>query len=107
MTQFVRLTENNGWEGESWNFYLQLDGNEGALSRLLVLLDADAVDDEYELDLQPIEEWEVDTLVAHSDSGYLQYENKVLGRFTCPEEWTDELEQKLYKGGIYRFFEVA
>ena len=34
MKTFVRLYETNDHEGESWNWWLQLDGNEDELRKL-------------------------------------------------------------------------
>ncbi|MCI2423081.1 hypothetical protein MOQ72_37255 [Saccharopolyspora sp. K220] len=102
--QFVTFTEDNGWEGEIWRFHLQVDGNEAELEKLRTVLAAEEAASPHELGYhlatETIPESEVDVLVKHSGSGYLPYENKVVGRFVFPEyERGDELEA-LYKGGI-------
>ena len=91
--QFVRFTERNDNEGETWNFWLQLDGNEEALNLLKSELDGSAdrwLVDAYELNMSPIPESEVDILVKHTRRGYFAYENKVTGKFefTVPSEET-------------------
>lgn len=104
--KFVKLTENNDNEGESWNFFLQLDGNEKALEQLAVNINTfDDNEESFELNLTPIDEADVDVLVKHTRQGYFDYENKVTGTFTCPD-WEDyeDFIDDLYKGGIQRYF---
>jgi len=118
---FVKFREYNDNEGESWNFWLQLDGNEDQLNRLnriIELENAAGCDTEYELDMEPVAEEEVDILVKHSDSGYMSYENKITGILTLPEfddslfEYESEISDKVfewtsdnfYKGGIGELF---
>ncbi len=110
---FVKFTEHNDNEGEDWNFWLQLDGNESAISDLASWLGTFDDDGEsYELDLTPVPESEVDILVKHTSSGYMDYENKVTGKFTCPQPTEEEqkdgwgwLNDCFYKGDIARNFE--
>lgn len=118
MTQFVKFEEYNDNEGEDWNFYLQLDGNEEELKRLEDILNTIEGGGEcyYKLNLAPLEESEIDTLVKHGGSGYMPYHNKVTGKFTCPEidmePWEYEipdsawefLDDNFYKGDICRHF---
>lgn len=110
--KFIKFTENNDNEGESWNFWLQLDGNDGEIEKLKDWVtkfneDLDAV---YEFDTTPVDESEVDILVKHSGEGYMNYENKVTGVFTCPPEDVFEDEESefmrniFYKGDIARYF---
>lgn len=114
---FVKLTEHNDNEGESWNFWLQLDGNEDQLKQLESWIGTfDDYGEGYELNMTPVPESEVDILVKHSDSGYMQYENKVTGTFTCPQpseavtsgnaggEGYEWLNDNFYKGGIEGHF---
>lgn len=109
---FVKFTENNDWEGESWNFWLQLDDNEEEIEKLNQFLTKNDVGEAYELDMTPVSEEEVDTLVKHSRSGYMTYENKVTGAFTMPEYEDDGQEDSayefandnFYKGDIERCF---
>lgn len=118
---FVKLTENNDNEGESWNFWLQLDQNGAQLSRLAKIIDLanDAgFDEAYELDMTSVDESEVDILIKHTDSGYMDYENKVIGKLELPkfdnslfvyEDEVDDavfewLNDNLYKGDIVRWF---
>lgn len=114
---FVKFTETNDNEGEQWNFWLQLDGNEEQLRELQSWLGTFDDDGEsYELDMTPVPESEVDILVKHSDEGYFMYENKVEGKFTCPhpsedvtggnteDEGYDWLNDNFYKGDIERHF---
>lgn len=110
---FVRFTENNEWEGETWVFWLQLDGNENELIKLRNLLaeleleaDEDAEDPPYELASfkeNTLPEEHVDVLVKHGGSGYMAAHTKVLGKFTCPDELGDG-GRALYKGDITKHF---
>ena len=115
--KFVKFTEHNDNEGEDWNFWLQLDGNEPQLKELQAWLGTfDDYGDGYELDMTPVDESEVDVLVKHTGQGYMNYENKVTGTFTCPqpkeqnkeeEEGWDWLNNNFYKGGIAGHFKNA
>lgn len=112
--QFVKFTEHNDWEGESWNFWLQLDGNESELSKLKSFLADNELEDNpgYELDMTPVEESEVDAVVKRSGQGYMNYHNKVTGKFTMPVFEASENEDaawgfaddNFYKGDIQRSF---
>lgn len=111
--KFVKFTENNDWEGETWRFWLQLDGNESELKKLKGFFDKNDVGEAYELDMTPVDEEEVDTLVKHSRQGYMNYDNKVTGTFTMPEYEDDGQEDSayewandhFYKGDVERCFE--
>lgn len=105
--QFVQFTEINDHEGETWHFWLQLDGNEREITKLSDLLDEAAAEATFELDytltgnIEP--ENVVDKLVQYADSGYMATHNKVTGKFTCPEVLGDNADN-LYKGGICAHF---
>lgn len=110
---FVKFTEHNDNEGEDWNFWLQLDGNEAQLKELANWLNTFDDDGEsYELNMTPVPESEVDILVKHTGQGYMNYENKVTGTFICPQprEFVDDdqgwewLNDNFYKGDIVRCF---
>jgi hypothetical protein len=101
MTLYVTLVEDNDWEGETWRFYLPLEGNDGELRKLKRLID-DAGDESYTLDLSPIKEEIVDARVKNlsDDTSYMAAHKKFEGTFKCPPSVDD-----LYKGGIKDFFE--
>lgn len=111
---FVKFTEHNDWEGETWHWFLPLDGNEGRLEKLYnLIIDIDPDGDGYELDLEgPLTESEVDILVKHSDRGYCHTYNKVEGvmlDFSHSEvtytAWdSDQPEIDLGKGSIENLF---
>lgn len=114
--KFVKFTEHNDHEGESWNFWLQLDGNEAQLKELQAWLGTfDNDGEQYEIDMTPVDEFEVDVLVKYSEEGYMDEQNKVVGTFKCPEvkykdqepdlvEGWDWLNDNFYKGDIARHF---
>lgn len=109
MTDFVRLNEYNDNEGEVWNWWLQVTGNESQIGKLAALLNGAQEDSEdypdYELGPYVEPERVVDVLVKYSEDGYYASHNKVVGTFTCPE--TDDILQHLYKGGIRNLFDKA
>jgi hypothetical protein len=113
MTEFVRFEESNDHEGETWNFWLQVDGNEAELDKLAAALEAweERTDSDCEYRLfreEPVPESEVDILIKHSRSGYMRFENKVTGTMKVPEDLLDLPDEDqfdgLYKGGIRALF---
>lgn len=96
-TPYVKLTEHNDWEGETWHFYIPLEGNEAALKVLQSKIAG--LEDEYELDLEhPIALEDVNALLNHGngDTSYMDAHNKLEGFLDLIK-----LEsQGLYKGGI-------
>lgn len=106
---FVRFREYNDWEGESWDFWLQLDGNEAELAKLdqkLTEYWEGKFDPWYTLHLGYVETEDiVDKLVEYAEEGYMPSANKVVGTFTwskfdTPQGW-------FYKGGIKDFFDAG
>jgi hypothetical protein len=95
---YVRFTEENDWEGETWHFYLRVQGNEEALQRLAELVNDS---EEYTLDLgKHFSEAEVTTLVDNADGGgYMADHNRADGRLgDLPDD-----PDRLYKGQIVDF----
>lgn len=100
MKQYIKFNEYNDNEGEDWNFYLQAEGNEKEIEKLKNLIDEADESETYRI-TNFIQENEVDILVKHSDSGYMMFENKVIGKMKIPEDF--EVDD-LYKGGITKLF---
>lgn len=102
--QFISLTEDNYHEGETWRFWLQVDGNEAEIAKLRARVAEQGDEGAYTLaaDEDAIPESEVDILVKHSHSGYMAHENKVAGMLTLPNE--DDLNDLLYKGRVAEHF---
>lgn len=104
---FMRFHEVNDWEDASWDWWLQVDGNEVELRKLAELLKPDGVgededDASFELQLSVREpESVVDKLVQYADENYYAAHNKLTGTFTCPDAID---EHTLYKGGITKLF---
>lgn len=104
---FVCYTETNDHEGETWTFWLQLEGNEenlGHLERILDEVNSELIDPEYELfgyDVLPEEH--VDVLVQYGGEGYMSMHNKVVGRMTPIDSYSTP---ELYKGGITKLFKT-
>lgn len=99
---FVRLRERNENEGETYDYWLQVNGNEDALAELAEVLDDDFFEDT-NLRLEPQRpEHEVDLLVEETQSGYMDLTQKFTGRLEWPhaqmsmEDWSEAI----YKGSI-------
>lgn len=108
MLQFVKLTEKNDHEGETWHYWLQWDGNTEELKKLDGFLAKHAGDDEdysYELFHYTRYEDEVDILVEEADWGYMKTHQKFKGRLNLGDLSLVEPDDILYKGGIEGFFE--
>ena len=110
--RFIRFHEYCDWEGESWDFWLQLNGNEEEIQKLRALIEqaqeASGIvyDWPYTLTEDTENEAVVDNLVKYSEEGYMLTHNKVIGALTCPEDLGEHAD-KLYKGGIRDFFKKA
>lgn len=107
--RFVPFTENNEHEGETWTFWLQLEGNVEELAWLKECVSKgqdDNYDYPYDLDLNTAEdEMIVDKLVEHGHMGYMNSHHKVKGLCTFPESLIVD-DGPLYKGGVEDFFKV-
>lgn len=119
--RFVKFEEYNDHEGETWVFFLQVNGNEFRLPELQALVlevHPEGSEQWMRLDLDTqYPESEVDTLVRHSPIGYMPTFNKVTGlmkpvvRDELVERYGDEdpaegwLElDGLYKGRVQSLF---
>lgn len=118
MTTYRRFIETNDNEGETWNFWLQVDGNMTALAILGNHLDGLYEDFEewdecpFVLEDDQLETHEVDLLVRYGDEygdeGYMNQHNKIDGSLTLPKDFTEgnfeAVTKYLHKGGIKKFF---
>lgn len=108
-TKFVRFIECNDHEGETWNFWLQLTGNEREIGKLELLLreaqEAAPFDLDYRLTTSIEPEPVVDKLVEYADESgaYMAAHKKVVGVFRCPDSLGEDLND-LYKGGLRDHF---
>ena len=106
--EYIRLTEHNGWERESWHFYIPLRGNEVAIRELM-----DAAEALYALRgrrmfklLQlPVSAATVARRLAKNHCGYMHAHNKLEGRLDLRKlrsaiRVIDGMDYKLYKGEI-------
>jgi hypothetical protein len=109
MRRFVKLTEDNDWEGETWHFWLQLDGNQAELDKLAVWLEEKQGEDDeggFSLNMDRTRyEDEVDLLVEEADYGYMKTHNKVVGIANFGDlSLVDDPASILYKGRVEDFF---
>jgi hypothetical protein len=97
---YVRLTEHNDHEGETWYFYIPVGGNEDAvyqhLSRLISTANGDG-EEHWSLSDFVFEEGEVDVIVKYG----MDIHNKMCGTLTVPDVTNQEdAVDLLYKGGL-------
>ena len=99
------LEEYCDWERETWRFYIPIARNKDAVKYLRGRFEN--MGEEY---FKIVGEWmpenEVDILVKHTFSGYMDQHNKLKGKINLErlKEFNDEdLEGDLYKGGIEKF----
>lgn len=115
MTTYRRYTEANENEGETWTFWLQVDGNMVGLELLADRLeqlaktpDGDMDDYPYVLEDDQIEDRDVDVLVRFGGEGYMALHTKVDGSLRLPKKFLagdpEGAEMLLYKGGVKKFF---
>lgn len=111
--RFTPLVEMNDHEGETWTWWVQVNGNEDLLAILIDVFedcsDASEYFEEYALPEWPrgetLTEPEVDLLVRWSDRGYYRAHNKVSGVLVLPTVFDEAVSpfdkvEELYKGGI-------
>ena len=98
---YVKWTEINDWEGETWNFYIPFWGNTSAVYLLITMLPEYS---SYKLCPNLIPEDEVDILIKHvGENGYMPEHNKMKGiidRTKFENLDADHFESLFYKGGL-------
>lgn len=100
MGDYLRFTEENDWEGETWNFYIPIENNEAALSHLRTLIEGQ---NQYELGTEPFSKKTVKTLDRNSRVEYMALENRLSGILLLPDRIDWENDDPFYKGGISEF----
>lgn len=107
ITQYARFIERNEWEGETWSFWIPLDGNKEALLMLAQIIAlSEEWDEKYEVHSDPVPESDVDVLVKYvDDTGYMAARNKLSGKLVLPDDLSAMLADEdgkdpFYKGGI-------
>ena len=104
--QYIKLTEENDWEGETWNFYIPIENNKDAIKALSKKLNEFPEDIESSFTLHDstiLEEYDVDVLVKHSEGGYYHQHNKMVGVIdtnTFIDVYCEDFEEKIYKGNL-------
>lgn len=104
MKTYLDFVEHNDWEGESWHFYIPVAGNEEAIEKFKIIINAinETSGDEYEIGKEMLKEEEVDTLVRFGGQGYYSNHNKLEGKLVIKklQKALDDDDDPLYKGGI-------
>lgn len=98
MKTYAKFTEINDWEGETWNFYIPIKGNEKAMDLIDALIDGR---EEYFLRRgKAFTEQEIDALCAReSSTSYMNKHNKVSKILELPESVDfDADDDPFYKG---------
>lgn len=113
---FVKFKEYNDNEGETWYFFLQVEGNGERLVELQDLIETLCPPDEDPWFTLDTDQWypesEVDILVKHSPGGYMDTFQKITGKLQpidrekLVSDYEGELTlDGLYKGGVRYLFE--
>lgn len=100
---FTQMIEHNEHEGESWSFWLQVDGNQDALNELWDLIESEGEEDTYEFTDDTVYEWELQTLLSHGNfgHGYMNQHHKIEGKLVLPQGFQVD---DIYKGEIKKLF---
>jgi hypothetical protein len=99
---WYKFTEHNDNEGETWHFFIQLTQQEH--NHIFDMLNnCDGLEDYYQISDVPVDETELDVLVKHTDSGYMDTYNKVKPPYKTDILKLDEEEAEdwFYKGRIW------
>lgn len=104
--RFTQMVESNEHEGESWSFWLQLDGNEVVIDRLIGLIEEEDLEDEYAFTGVLADDWEVDVLINKGNFGYgyTSQHHRVNGKLKLPNGFQ---VNDIYKGHIKDFFKES
>ncbi len=99
---WYKFTEYNDNEGETWHFFIHLTEEEHSHLEYLI---REYQLDSYYLSKTALPELEVDILVKHSDSGYMNTYNKRPAPYpmdikALPTDG-EELDDLFYKGGFW------
>lgn len=116
--RYAKFVEDNDHEGESWTFWLQIDGNEGALDVLVAVLEQYEEQVEHDSEYQlvtdvKLSDHDVDVLVDHGGGdGYMANHTKVTGVLTVPDGLLERTEygpslDRLYKGGVKNLYSAV
>lgn len=109
-TNYLRFTEINEHEGETWRFYIPVEGNQDAIDRLSRVLEAHDLTETFKFNATPAPESVVDTIVAEAledyeeNGGYRPARVELEGRLVLPDQLEEaeyiDVVNLLYKGGI-------
>jgi hypothetical protein len=114
--RFTPLIETNDHEGETWTWWIQIDGNQDVLDAIQEVIREALGESEYFEEFS-LPEWpygeklgedQVNLLERWSDEGYHRSHNKVSGHLVVPDWWFETISafdrlEALYKGGIDRW----
>jgi hypothetical protein len=94
--KFASFVEINDYEGETWYFFIPVEGNEEAIKTLKEHLRGS---EQFGFDFDEVDEYVVDILCERSINGYMPSHNKTHGKLVLPDDMED-IEEILPKGGI-------
>lgn len=100
MTTYAEFVENNDCEGETWSFFIPIEGNEEELKTLAFFVEDSET---YELRIDPSSVSIVEYLVSRDEGGYMSRYNRLEGKLILPETYDPEEGDVFYKGGIERY----
>lgn len=98
MKKYIKFREYNDWEGEVWNWFIPIEGNDKSIEKLKKLIK----DSEYSISNKEYSEKDVDLLISEeSRTGYFNENNKLIGILEIPDNInSNNISEYLYKGTI-------
>ncbi len=110
--KYVRFTERNDWEGETWRFYIPIKGNEATIEDLkeqLAKIEAFSLDKygsgcDLEVEDETFDAKTVEALIKHSDTGYMPSHNKLKGKLVLPPFPKGAITEESYQNYVALFY---
>lgn len=100
---YFEFKENCSWEGETWRWYIPIDGNEKNITFLKKEIEKFP---NFTISEKIFDEREVDILVENTSVGYMASHDKLEGKLDFsdyPEKSTNGAEDPFYKGDIREY----
>ena len=106
MSKYVMFTEENDWEGETWNFFILLKGNKRSIAKIHKLLSDKDKDNSYRyrLSTQTYSQAEVDKLMKHPSCATYMDDYTIIDKISnsVPNQVDWDEEDPFYKGRLFR-----
>lgn len=97
--KYIKFTEYNEWEGETWNWYMPLKGNGKDFKKIKVLI---RYNSSYRIEKIELTKNSLNALIEHSSDGYMKSHNRAIGFRNIPKEIDWVKDDPFYKGQMIR-----